>query len=264
MSKKSEKKDNKETEDRIAFVIAPIGDTESPERKRSDQIFKHIIEPIVSDLNYKVMRADKISKPGMINTQVIEHIINDQLVIADLTGSNPNVFYELALRHALQKPVIQMIAKNEKIPFDISTTRTIKFDFKDLDSVADAKKELEQQIKAVEKDPSLVDSPIAANLNLQLLKQSKNPETKAIVELKAGQLELTSIVKEIYELILKSETRGRHTLGEYFNPRPITDFIKRTNPEQVLMSDEYLVELKNITESLKKLKDRDEEPSEVV
>jgi hypothetical protein len=88
--------------DKTAFIIAPIGDEKSETRKRSDQILKYIIEPVVSDLGFEPVRADKIAKPGMITTQIIEHIISDALVIADLTDHNPNVMYELALRHAIK------------------------------------------------------------------------------------------------------------------------------------------------------------------
>jgi hypothetical protein len=81
------------------FVISPIGDENSDTRKRSDQIFTYVIEKAVSGFGYTLLRADKISRPGIITSQIIEHILEDELV--DLTGRNPNVFYELALRHGL-------------------------------------------------------------------------------------------------------------------------------------------------------------------
>ena len=71
--------------DKIAFVISPIGKHDSPEQKRSNQILKHIIRPIVTELGYEAIRADDITAPGIITTQIIEHVINDPLVIADLT-----------------------------------------------------------------------------------------------------------------------------------------------------------------------------------
>jgi len=52
-----------------------------------------------------VIRADKISEPGIITTQIIGHIVDAELVIADLTDKNPNVFYELAIRHAIRNPI---------------------------------------------------------------------------------------------------------------------------------------------------------------
>jgi hypothetical protein len=78
--------------DKTCFVIAPIGEPESEIRKRSDQILKHVITPAVQQFGYEPLRADQIAEPGLISSQVIQHIMNDPLVIADLTGRNPNVF----------------------------------------------------------------------------------------------------------------------------------------------------------------------------
>lgn len=91
---------SKQKEKKVCFVIAPIGEEESETRKRSDQVLKHIITAPVEGLGYEVIRADKISEPGIITSQIIEYIVDADLVVADLTERNPNVFYELALRHA--------------------------------------------------------------------------------------------------------------------------------------------------------------------
>ena len=189
----------------IAFVISPIGDSDSTERKRADQILNHIITPIVSEFGYEAVRSDKISKPGIITSQIINHIINDRLVIADLTGHNPNVFYELAIRHAIKKPVIQMIKKGERIPFDVRQARTIEIDHQDLDSVEEARRELRKQIKAVEKDPKLVNSPISMAVDLQLLNQSGDPYSKVVAELRGDLQTINATVQEIYAKIIAEE-----------------------------------------------------------
>lgn len=129
------------------FVIAPIGEADSDTRKRSDQVLRHIIRPAVESCGYQAIRADEIDKPGVITSQVIQHVVSDPLVIADLTETNPNVFYELAIRHAIRKPLVQIIKKGEKIPFDVAGTRTVHFDHHDLDSVESAKNEIINQIK---------------------------------------------------------------------------------------------------------------------
>jgi len=93
------------------FIIAPIREEDSEQRIRSDKVLKHIIKPAVEKYELRAIRADHISSPGMITSQIIQHILKDRIVIADLTDHNPNVFYELALRHAFRKPVIQIIQK---------------------------------------------------------------------------------------------------------------------------------------------------------
>jgi hypothetical protein len=104
--------------DKICFVIAPIGEEGSDIRKRSDRMFTYVIEPAAKECGYKAVRADKISKPGIITNQVIQEVIGPPMVVADLTGRNANAFYELAIRHMVKHPLVQMITKGEAIPFE--------------------------------------------------------------------------------------------------------------------------------------------------
>lgn len=94
-------------EDKVCFVICPIGKMDSDIRKRSDLTFNYIIKPVVENFGYRPIRADHINESGMITHQIIDYIIESPLVIADLTDSNPNVFYELAIRHIVEMPYIQ-------------------------------------------------------------------------------------------------------------------------------------------------------------
>lgn len=170
-------------QERNCFVICPIGEPDSETRRRSDQVFKYIIAPAVETLGYTPLRADKIDKPGLITSQVIQRIVSDELVVADLTDSNPNVFYELALRHAIRKPFIHLIMKGERVPFDVAGTRTIMFDHHDLDSVDTARDEIIAQLKQIEENPNDVESPISVTVDLQNLRQSENPEERSLAEI---------------------------------------------------------------------------------
>lgn len=171
------------SESKQCFVIAPIGTEGSETRTRSDQVLKHIVAPAARECGYEAIRADQISEPGLITSQVIQHIVDDPLVIADLTGWNPNVFYELALRHALKRPVVQIIHATESIPFDVAASRTIQVDHHDLDSAARARDQIIKQIRAVEANPVDVDTPISVAIELQSLRQSDNPIEKSNAEI---------------------------------------------------------------------------------
>lgn len=180
------------------FIISPIGEEGSEIRKRADLILKHIIDPVINECGFKSIRADKIPKPGIITNQVIEHIINDPLVIADLTDKNPNVFYELAIRHSIRKPLVQIIQKGEDIPFDVSVMRTIPIDHRDLDNVAEAKEEMKKQIEdVINKKPNEIESPISVSLDLQSLKHSEKPEDRFFAKFVAVATEIRS---EIYDI----------------------------------------------------------------
>jgi hypothetical protein len=189
-----------EEKKKICFVISPIGEESSEIRERSDQVLKHIINEAVERLGYTVIRADKISEPGIITTQIIEHIVSADLVIADLTDKNPNVFYELAIRHAIRKPLIQMIKKGEIIPFDVAATRIIQFDLHSLDSVAYAKNEIVSQINSLESGTE-THNPISVSLDLKVLKESGNIEERSLADIVEAisdlRLAISSIDKNV-------------------------------------------------------------------
>ena len=131
----------------------------------------------------------------MITSQVIQHIVDDPLVIADLTGMNPNVFYELAIRHAIRKPLVQIVNKGEKIPFDVAGMRTIPVDHHDLDSVEEAKAEIQKQIRVVEgKKPDQIESPISVSVEIQTLRQSDRPEDRTLAEIVSAISQMRSDV----------------------------------------------------------------------
>ena len=108
---------------KICFYITPIGEEDSEERRHSDLFLNSIVEPALEEFDLKVVRADQIGKPGMITSQVIEHVLKSRLVIADLSFHNPNVFYELCLRHVCRLPTVQIIRKADRIPFDLDQFR---------------------------------------------------------------------------------------------------------------------------------------------
>jgi hypothetical protein len=111
-----------------AFYITPIGEAGSEQRDHSDLFLGSIVEPALETLRLKVIRADQIDRPGVITKQVIEYLFKSRLVIADLSYHNPNVFYELAIRHMLRKPVVQLMRGVDRIPFDVNQVRTITVD----------------------------------------------------------------------------------------------------------------------------------------
>jgi hypothetical protein len=120
-------------ETKSCFVIGPIGDrhgdpgTEAREIwEQAIEIFEEVILPACSAFGLRPLRADQISQPGEIPEQIFQHLHDDDVVIADLTGANANVMYELGLRHTIPKLTIQ-IGERGKLPFDVAATRTILF-----------------------------------------------------------------------------------------------------------------------------------------
>lgn len=147
------------------FYITPIGAESSEQRKHADFFMEYVIVPAMKEFSLDVVRADQIGKPGMIGKQVLEHILKSRLVIADLSFHNPNVFYELCLRHATRLPTVQVIRAAEGIPFDIEQYRTIKIDTRDLYSFLPKLQtyvsEVANQVRRALADADAVDNPIS-------------------------------------------------------------------------------------------------------
>lgn len=114
-----------QTETKTCFIITPIGPDDSIIRRQADGVIDAVIEPVLENLGFKVTVAHRMHEGGSITNQVIQNVINSELVVANLTGLNPNVMYELAIRHAIRKPLIQICEKDTNLPFDISEQRTI-------------------------------------------------------------------------------------------------------------------------------------------
>lgn len=163
------------------YVIAPIGEEDSETRKRSDDVRKHIIAPAVQTCGYDYPeRSDHDERPGVITSQIIEHLVKDPLVIADLSEHNANVFYELAVRHVTKKAIILIKHVNWEIPFDVQQTRIIPYDHHDLSKAQKAQEKIVAQITAAEANQEDVDNPITqAMVRLEL--QGSNQPSDAVL-----------------------------------------------------------------------------------
>ena len=117
--------ENKSTKEKKGcFIITPIGDINSPIRRHIEGIIDQVISPALGN-KYDIEVAHREYDIGSINDRIIRNIYEADLVIANLTGLNPNVMFELAIRYSFGKPAIVIAEDGTKLPFDIIDENTI-------------------------------------------------------------------------------------------------------------------------------------------
>ena len=142
------------------FIITPIGDEGSETFRMAKGVIESVIKPVLERNGFEDIKpAYEILESGMIGNQIVDRIVNDDLVIANLTGNNPNVMYELAIRHAAAKPIIHICEDGTKLPFDIKDSRTI-FYKNDMLGTKELIERLERFVKEVDYAKEYIDNPI--------------------------------------------------------------------------------------------------------
>ena len=92
-------------------------------------IYSDHIKPIVESFGLECIRADEIYSIKPIIEDIINSIKESDIIIADLTKRNPNVFYELGIAHAIEKPVVLISQSTKDIPFDVKHIRCISYKY---------------------------------------------------------------------------------------------------------------------------------------
>jgi hypothetical protein len=110
------------TKQGTCFLITPLGQPGSPIRRRADQI-ADLLTPVAAARGLTLVRGDAISLQGDVLIQVIGEIVAATVVVADLTGLNPNVLYELGIADAFQKPVLRLVQDTQSLPFNFRGAR---------------------------------------------------------------------------------------------------------------------------------------------
>ncbi len=103
---------------KVCFVIMPFND----ERK---EVYTYGIKPACERAGFKPVRVDQLKGPFNINREIIEHLYKSDVIVAELTDRNPNVFYEMGVGHAIDNKTIMIVQDSDRLPFDIRNYRCI-------------------------------------------------------------------------------------------------------------------------------------------
>lgn len=129
------------------FVIMPFSEP-------FDSLYREVIAPVSKDMGFTLVRVDEINGPGIILDDIQQQIAQADAVVAEISTPNPNVFYELGYAHALEKPAVLLVRREQgsQMPFDIRGYRAIFYD----DSIAGKRlveDKLREHLRAVAREP---------------------------------------------------------------------------------------------------------------
>ena len=195
--------------EKSCFIITPIGDINSEVFRKAKGVIESVIKPILEENGYADIKpAYEINNSGMISTQIINRIIDDDLVVVNLTGNNPNVMYELCLRHVVAKPVIHICEEGTDLPFDIKDNRTI-FYKDDMLGVDELKEKFFEFLSCIEYEKVNNDNPVYnAYKSGKLLKEFEESNDNSL----EGELliDLYNMVLEMRSEKKAAENRDTH------------------------------------------------------
>lgn len=130
-----------------------------------DKIYQLAIKPAIEEAGLEPLRGDEEQTGGIIHTAMFARLLLSEYVVADLTFANPNVFYNLGIRHAA-KPftTVPIFANTYSLPFEVAMVRAIGYDLKNgilsEEAAKDLKTRLVERFQQAINGPSMNDSPL--------------------------------------------------------------------------------------------------------
>ncbi len=179
--------------DNLAFVLMPFS-------TEFDDVYDHIIKGPLEKVGFTVRRADNTLGSRNIMHDVVEGILSARLIVADLTGANPNVYYELGIAHGFKKNVLLLTQDVDEIPFDLRAYRIISYSTH-FARVAEARDLVETAAVGVRDGLSTFGSPVSDYLALDTVRaiatfphEVRNEQAES--ESDAGQLDALADITE--------------------------------------------------------------------
>jgi len=189
------------------FVIMPVSTTKSCTTRQWTTIFNEMIRPavIVTRLGFTCERSRP--RTGNLIRDILNELNKADVVIADLTDTNPNIFYELGVRHTLRNRTILIAQDMKYVPSDLRSYWVIIYK-KGLSGLQDFKNKIREVLKEMMKNPEKPDNPVADFLgekNIYLLSQEKLANIKKLTALVSEFSYNLSSFDEVISTLKESE-----------------------------------------------------------
>src|SRR6476660_1089913 len=156
----------------LCFVLMPFGTKKDPTGGPDinfDSVYEQAIRPAIEAAGMDAIRADEELTGGIIQKPMFERLLLCDFAVADLTTANPNVFYELGVRHAARPATtLAIFDKHQSLPFDIGHLRSLPYDLgkknrfsaKEASALRSALKRRLTQLRKVAREDAASDSPL--------------------------------------------------------------------------------------------------------
>ncbi len=200
---KTKKNGSNPENNKCCFVIMPFGGW-------FDTYYEEIYIPAIEAACMKPTRADDLYRPGNIVNDIWNYTKSADIILADLTSKNPNVFYELGLAHAITKPAVLITASMDDVPFDLRSLRVLVYDINLPNWGEKLKNEITKALTETLKSPEDAVLPIF----LETTKSKRievSPKEREILELKS---DLDSLKREVRSRKLPLSRSDRIEPGE--------------------------------------------------
>ena len=152
---------NSERPSRVCFVIMPFGRTTTCSETEWTEIFDEVFKPSVEGANLGYICRRSTATRGNIVKEIIEDLDRSYVVLADLTDRNPNVFYELGVRHSLGDRTVILAQRREDIPFDLQGYANHIYGWRTQEERALFSEKLQALLREIELNPGRSDNPVS-------------------------------------------------------------------------------------------------------
>lgn len=227
---------------RTAFVISPIGAAGSDDYTRFLLSLDYIVKKALPEDAWYVIRADFESSPDSITSKVVSRIIESELIVADLSDHNPNVFYELAVAHGYKRPVVHIMADGQRPPFDVVDQRVIFYDLTNPASVDKAVESLRDAALHAISDEYSAKTPLTEFRQYDEIRSGKTSEDTGPA-VATALAELSHQVRVLSQRITVQESQSsldtRILRGDTLTGRSLAFAIEEASLSYAALKDRY-------------------------
>lgn len=234
---------NTKTIKKTCFVVMPISDMPPYPEGHFHRVLEHLITPACNAAGFEVIRADKIASTHLIILNIIKNILDADLVICDISGKNPNVMYELGVRHSFNLPTVLIKDHQTSDIFDIQGMRYTRYD-ENL-RVDNIQRNIESLIDSIRETTTQSKDDVNSFVNLLNISAAKQPAPKEIHADTLIVLDAISKLEKRLDLIEDTNQKNRNKYNDFVSVK--SGDLKFSVGDYLYLDSEQIGQIKKIS-----------------